>query len=83
MMSELNSRATTPSVDTNMMSELNSRAQQKEVEAIEALNACLTLATIQNINRCIPSIRDALVLSLIHIRAHETVLDLLCRLQLE
>jgi hypothetical protein len=61
MMSELNSRATAPSVNANMMSELNSRAQQKEVEAIEALNACLTLATIQNINRCIPSIRDAIV----------------------
>jgi len=43
-----------------MMWTLNSRSQQKDVEAIEALNACLTEATTKKENKSSPCILHAL-----------------------
>jgi hypothetical protein len=54
------SAPTSTSVDTNMMWEMNSRSFQKDVEAIEALNACLTEATTKKENKSIPCILAAL-----------------------
>jgi hypothetical protein len=49
-----------PSLDTNMMAELISRVQQKDVEAVQALQDCLYMAYAENETKCIGSIRHAL-----------------------
>jgi len=49
-----------PSLDTNMMAELNYRVQQKDVDAVQALEACLYVAYAKNEPKCICSIRHAL-----------------------